>query len=101
MAVQKFPKRIALPQTCPEAVQHPGMGWRFFPLFKRKKISALQVVNAKVRFGRIGARIVCSLTSLTVLGQEKASLAPLKLSVKGMPSGALCLTLILLDWVGA
>lgn len=69
--------------------------------FQEEKVSALQVVDAKVRLGRISARIDCSLTCLAGLGQEKARLASLKLPSLGMPSGVLCLTLLPPDWVVA
>lgn len=67
----------------------PGVRCRhLFLLFLReKKFSALQVVNAKVRFGRISVGIDGS-------GQEQARLASLKGPFLGLSSGALCSTLI-------
>lgn len=104
MALQKSLEDLPLPQTQPAAVQSTSRerdGDACSRSFKEEKVPALQVVDAKVRFGRISARIDCSLTSLTGPGQEKARLAALKLPFPAMPSGALCLTLIPPDGVVA
>lgn len=115
MAVQKSLENLPLPQppppppaphppTPPAAVHNTSQeqdGDVYSCSFQEEKVSALQVVDAKVRLGRISARIDCSLTCLAGLGQEKARLASLKLPSLGMPSGVLCLTLLPPDWVVA
>lgn len=104
MAVQKSLENLPLPQPPPAAAHNTSQerdGDVYSCSFQEEKVSALQVVDAKVRLGRISARIDCSLTSLAGLGQEKARLASLKLPSLGMPSGGLCLTLLSPDWVVA